>query len=90
MAELLYLTSITIVFRCLSEALSSLTYDKCHYFSVRTLALGTQKITMCVQTNNQKETFLLLNLHRNLGGKLYTKLETETIFLLFSHFCDRG
>ena len=63
MAELLCLSSITIVYRCLSETLPSLTYDKCHYFSVRALALETQNITMCIQTYNQKKTFLLLNLH---------------------------
>ena len=90
MAELLCLTSETIVFRCLSETLPSLTYNKCHYFSVRALGLGTQNITMCIQTYNQKKTFLLLNLLWNLGGKLYTKLETEMIFLQFLYFCEDG
>jgi len=90
MAELLCLTSVTIVYRCLSGTLPSLTYDKCHNFSVRALGLGTQNITVCVQTCNQTETFLLLNSHWNLGGKLYTKHETEMIFVLFLYFCEDG
>jgi len=45
---------------------------------------------MCVQTYNQKEAFLLLKLHLNLGGKLYTKLETEMIFVIFLYFCEDG
>jgi len=90
MAKLLWLTSVTSVYRCLSKTLPSVTYDKCHYFSVRALGLGIQNITICVQTWNQKETFLLLNSHRNLGGKLYTKLEAVMILLLFLYFCEDG
>ena len=90
MAELLCLTSVTSVYRCLSKTLPSVTYDKCHYSSVRALGLGAKNITMCVQTYNQKEAFLLLKLHLNLGGKLYTKLETEMIFVIFLYFCEDG
>ena len=40
MAELLCLTSITIVCRYLSETMSAPTYDKCHYFAVKALGLA--------------------------------------------------
>jgi len=40
MAELLCLTTVTIVCRYLSETMSSPTYDKCHYFVVKALGLA--------------------------------------------------
>lgn len=40
MAELLCLTSITIVYTYLSETLCSTTYDKCHHFVVKALGLA--------------------------------------------------
>jgi len=40
MAELLCPTSVTIVYRFLSETMSSPTYDKCHYFVVKVIGLA--------------------------------------------------
>ena len=40
MAELLCLTSVTIVYRFLSETMSSPTYDKCDNFVVKALGLA--------------------------------------------------
>ena len=40
MAELLCLTSKTIIYRFLSETMSSPTYDKCHNFVAKALGLA--------------------------------------------------
>ena len=39
MTKLLCLTKLTIVYRFLRETMSSLTYDKCHYFVVKASGL---------------------------------------------------
>ena len=56
MAELLCLTSVTIVYRYLSETLSSPTCDQCHYFVVKALGLADDAEK---KFNQRKEKALL-------------------------------
>ena len=45
MAELLCLTAVTVVYRFLSDTMTSSTYDKCQNFVIRALGLADDEET---------------------------------------------